>query len=125
MIVTKNEDTTYFDVDGTLVLPSDAKHGQLIKVLDPVTGRHVLQRIHAPMVRLLKEADRRGSHVVVWSRGGWEWARNVVIALGLESYVDEVKCKPLVYFDDVSVDKWLPYRVFLDPSVNYKKDIKP
>jgi hypothetical protein len=124
MIVTKREDIVFFDVDLTLVLPATSKHGKLIKVLDPVTKGFVLQRTHNNMIRLLKEARSRGSYVVVWSRGGWEWARNVVMALCLESYVDQIMCKPLVYFDDKKVDEWLPYQVYIDPKDDYKTIIK-
>jgi hypothetical protein len=124
MIVVKNEDITFFDVDSTLVLPFSSPHGKLIKILDPVTGRDVVQRIHEPMVRLLKEADKRGSWVVVWSRGGWEWARNVVEALNLQKEVDQVVSKPLTYFDDKDIREWLPHRVYIEPGTDYKNIIK-
>jgi hypothetical protein len=57
----------------------------------------------------------------VWSRGGYEWAANAVRALDLVKYVDEVVTKPMVYFDDKHVTEWLPYRVYLQPEMIYKK----
>lgn len=126
MIINKSEDTVFFDVDRTLVLPPDdpaAANNMKVEVWDPITNKFIKMAVHEPMVRLLREADRRGSHIKVWSRGGWEWASNVVKALNLVECVDEVLTKPLVYFDDLDIKEWLPYRVYLEPNCNYKKDI--
>ena len=76
--------------------------------------------VHEPMVRLLKEESHRGSHIVVWSRGGYEWATNVLKALCIEDYVDQVMSKPSAYFDDKDISEWLKYRVYLKPDTIYK-----
>lgn len=125
MTVIENEQMVFVDVDGTLIIhvdPDDTSHGlKLLDVLDPVTNSHVIVGINEPMVRLVKEEWHRGSHVFVWSRGGYAWAANVVKALGLAPCVHFVLSKPLVYFDDLESSEWLKHRVFLDPKTVYKK----
>ena len=124
MKVIKNEDVVYFDVDQTLILyegTPGAENEPVALVLDPLRNRRIEFKEHSAMVRLLKEANQRGSFVVVWSRGGWEWATNVVEALQLTPYVNQVMTKPLVYFDDKDVKEWLIYRVYLEPGTRYKQ----
>lgn len=126
MIVIKNENIRPFDVDGTLIYAFDSstmiyKEHKTVSIKDSVTGGMLVMCVHEPMIRLMKEEYHRGSHIIVWSRGGYEWAANVVIALGLESIVKEVYSKPMVYFDDVSVNEWMPSRVYLPPNSRYKK----
>lgn len=122
MIVTYSESVVYFDVDGTLIV--DATHlpeHRHVNVYDPIEDKIIKFRVHEPMVRLLKEEHHRGSYVVVWSRGGHAWAESVVRALGLEPCVHQVMSKPTAYFDDVLIEDWLKYRVFLPPDMQYKK----
>lgn len=123
--VIQNEMVEPFDVDDTLVLHQDENtipDGEKLLVQDPVhPGAHVIVRIHRPMVRLLEESHARGAHVIVWSRSGWQWAKNVVEALGLTNKVHTVMSKPVAYFDDSPIEKWLPYRVYLSPDTIYKQ----
>jgi len=123
MKVIDNEHTVFVDVDGTLILPYDTNY-DIVKVKDPVTGNYLKFRPHHAMIRLLIEEAARGSYIVVWSRGGNQWARAVIEGLMLESHVDVVMTKPMVYFDDVDIKEWLPYRVFFEPGYNYKQDIE-
>lgn len=121
-----NQNISPFDVDDTLVLPLSKKEYfkgiKAVKVPDPLTpGKFIRMQAHEPMIRLLKEEKHKGSFVIVWSRGGSAWAGSVVEALNLEAYVDLIMSKPLVYFDDLSIEKWLIYRVYLDPKMKYKK----
>lgn len=123
MIVTKNENIRPVDVDGCLIynLPNDGEIHHAIDIVDPLdTSKRIRQGVNYNMVRLLKEEYQRGGHIIVWSRSGWEWARNVVLALGIEKYVHEVKSKPLAYFDDTPVKKWMKDRVFIGPHEKYK-----
>jgi hypothetical protein len=123
MIVNKNENIRPFDVDGTLIIHEKnfIELNDRVQVLDPVTNEYLTFRINKPMVRLLKEEYKRGSCIKVWSRGGWEWANNVVIALNLEPLIHEVLSKPLVYMDDSEVSAWLKDRVFIGPDERYKE----
>lgn len=120
--VIANENIKVCDIDDTLII---TKTGLLehrhVDVLDPVNGTMLTFRVHEPNVRLIKEELQRGAHVLVWSRGGWNWANNVISALGIDSKNITVLSKPLVYFDDKDVQHWLKDRVWLDPDVPYKK----
>lgn len=129
MNVNKSENVSYFDVDDTLVLhqdPDTIHPSERVSVRDPVhPSQVIIMRIHRPMVRLLKEASQRGDFVRVWSRGGWQWAKNVVEALELTRYVNSVESKPMAYFDDSPIEKWLPYRVYIQPDTIYKTNKQP
>lgn len=123
MLVIKNEDISPFDVDNTLILDQNTNvdaDNLRVDIWDPITKKFINTYVHEPMVRLLKEQKRRNGFVVVWSRGGFEWATNVVKALHLTEYVDIVMSKPRVYFDDLPVKKWLKDRVYLEPKSKYK-----
>lgn len=121
MKVVENENTRPWDVDDTLVLHDIEKHGGvLIKVLDPQSGHTVILSPHRPMIKLLKEEKSRGGYIIVWSRGGYAWAKVVVEALQLTEYVDLIMTKPLVYYDDKDVDTWMKDRVYLEPGTIYK-----
>lgn len=117
-------DTAFFDVDNTLILPLDnglCTVGELVNVWDTVDKTFIGMQSHPAMIRLLLEEKHSGKKVIVWSRGREEWAQAAVEALGLTKQVDLVISKPLVYFDDLDVKEWLPYRVYLQPGTKYKK----
>lgn len=120
MITVKNENIRPFDVDGCLIV-STKESKYMRSILDPVTGKFIKVGVNSAMVRLLQEEAQRGSYVIVWSRSGYEWAKNVVNALELEQYVNLIMSKPIVYFDDTPVKKWLKDRVFIGPDVKYKE----
>ena len=120
MILIKNENIRPFDIDGTLIVPY-SKNLPVARIYDAVTKGTIKVSINESMVRMLREEHHRGGYIVVWSRGGHEWAANVIRALGLEQYVHLVMSKPVVYFDDIPVKKWLKDRVFLKPEDNYRK----
>lgn len=125
MLVIQNENTKFFDVDGCLILSktdTDPKGSEYIAIQDPVHPKYTItMRVHKPNVRCLREEIQRGAHVTVWSRSGWEWARNVVQALGLGETDVTVMSKPLAYFDDMPVEQWLKDRIYLDPNTPYKE----
>lgn len=112
----------FFDVDQTLIMHTKdlSSSDTVVKIYCPIDGRDLTFVINEPMVRLLKEEHSKGHFVTVWSRGGNQWATDVVKALDLEYYVHLTLDKPLVYFDDKPVDEWLIYRVYLSPDTVYK-----
>lgn len=124
MKINKNENIECFDVDGTLVIHQDPntipEHEQVI-VYDVVTNGSIILRRNEPMIRLLMEAKVRGFHVRVWSKSGYRWAADVIEALELEGYVDEVESKFSHYFDDLPIQDWAGERVFIDPDTIYKQ----
>jgi hypothetical protein len=123
MQITKSEQIRPFDVDGCLITePSGhAEHAYAVEIIDPVTKRPLRFKVNKAMVRLIKEEHQRGGYVIVWSRSGWEWARNVVQALDLVPCVDQVMSKPIVYFDNEPVKNWMKDRVFIDFDIKYKE----
>jgi len=126
MEIINNYNTVFFDVDGTLVLPLDnPEYAKLppVKIYDAITNSYITMAIHEPMVRLLLEEQVKGSYIIVWSRGGHVWAAAVIKALGLLNSVNLVMSKPMVVFDDISIDEWLKYRVYLNPGTVYKQPI--
>ncbi len=119
MKVIRNEYITFWDIDDTLVMHENY-HIDNVFVKDPIDNREIKLRKNLPMIRLMKEEKARGSTIIVWSRGGFQWAENVIKALKLEEYVTLILSKPLAYFDDKPVEEWLKYRVYLSPDTNYK-----
>jgi FMN phosphatase YigB (HAD superfamily) len=126
---------TYFsDVDDTLVLhgydPSDEVNaidvafraadydGGVAKYGDRVMNFRVVP--HVEHIARLREMKRAGYKVVVWSRGGSQWAECVVRRLGLQPVpeggdgtVDAVMAKPDYYLDDVLANNFMK-RLYLD-----------
>lgn len=88
-----SEITVYFDVDETLVMWVENEN------------RFVPNEKH---ILALKRHHLRGHTVVVWSAGGSTWAQGVVEGLGIEEHVDYVLSKPHWYYDDLTVDKFMP-----------------
>lgn len=123
MKIVKSERITPFDVDSCLIYPNAPGTEDMPNTLiyDPVDQKYIELKYNPNMVRLLREEHERGSYIIVWSRSGWKWAKNAVIALGLEAYVNKVMSKPIVYFDDTEIQDWLKDRVYIEPSVVYKR----
>lgn len=62
-------------------------------------------------VKHLKKMKARGYSIVVWSKGGSDWAEAAVEALGIEDWVDVVMPKIDFHLDDVEnpkdkIGKW-------------------
>lgn len=122
MRIHKKEHVVPYDVDDTLVYAVEETQlrGEIL-IKDPLGGPPIEMNINRNNVRLLKEEFHRGSHIIVWSRGGYEWAKNVVEALKLTEYVSDVYTKPYVYFDDKDVSEWMNQRVWISPNARYKR----
>lgn len=120
-----NERIIMIDVDDTLVLHEFDKTlpGKYVRIPDPITPNAYIElRVHEPMVRLVKEEAARGSQLLIWSRGGFQWAENVARALEFDKLQGEILIltKPFAYFDDSDVSSWLKDRVYIGPDVPYK-----
>lgn len=112
------------DVDGTLVEHLAVKTDKSIEVPDFVTGNTIVVTPNEPMIRILKEEHARGAFVIVWSKGGNQWANDVVNALGIREYVHLIMTKPSAYGDDKSVESWLTDRIFIPYTEPYKLESK-
>lgn len=112
MIVTENENVCYFDVDSTLIFKETKYYNEAISL--DYYGETWYIRPHLAHVEFLKSLKSRGYHVIVHSANGWKHALNVVNALGLQEYVNEVKTKSIKYIDDRPVEEWFGPRIYLN-----------
>lgn len=105
MKVIRNDHIDCFDIDDTLLLwDKEVRLGH-------ISFGTVDVAVHRNHINEIKRSKAVGRFVVVWSKGGYEWAETVVRKLGLEYYVDLVQSKPSRYFDDLDANAWM-YRVF-------------
>lgn len=111
MIVTKAELISYVDIDSTLI--------RRIGYSDLVLNYYGMPYHVSPIdenIEFLKSLKARGHYIVVHSNNGWQWAEEVIKALKLEEYVDEVKTKPTKVVDDEPASAWIPFTINLDPK---------
>lgn len=113
MNVLENENIVCIDVDDTLVIWNVPPGREGETVLFNNFGYAEWLLPHQAHIRLLKQFKVRGQHVIVWSQGGYQWAREVVKCLGLENYVDAVMSKPKWIIDDLPASAWMK-RSYLD-----------
>lgn len=98
--------TVFFDCDDTLVMwsPSDVEvslaNADMKKVTFVCNGFEEEAYPNDYNVNLLIKLRKRGHNIVVWSSAGSDWAEAVVKGLSIESYVDVVCNKPMMYVDD-------------------------
>lgn len=117
----KNERPVFTDIDGTLIVHGPKPGIPTVQVYDPEAQKYVTMGVNRSMVKLVREEKARGAFIVAWSRGGYQWAKNVINALCLENHVDLVMTKPAVYLDDLPVEEWMETRIFLDENTVYKR----
>ena len=108
----KNESIVMWDVDDTLVLHKHSSKKGTIKIKDN-TGEYLHLKPHKLHIKVLKDHKLRGFTNIVWSGGGYKWAKKVVKALGLSKYVDIIMTKPCKFFDDLPSEQVLVGRVYL------------
>ncbi len=114
MLVVESENIVMIDVDDTLVMHDKKKSGDIVEIVDPYKENHVYKlRPHKKHISLLIDYKARGKTIIVWSHGGWLWAKTVIETLKLEKYVDFVMSKPKTYVDDLTTDCILTNRVYL------------
>ena len=105
MIKMKNIKTCFFDVDNTLVKTyvNERPEGSiLVPSWSAVSIVAIKQHVDA-----IKSFKARGMNIVVWSKGGSDWAETVIKLLDLTDYVDLIVNKPDWAFDDMPANKIL------------------
>lgn len=125
MIVIPCKQTTFYDVDDTLVMwdatPEElAEHGidfecpGSLVFFDEEDKPHYAPGWKARLVphryhieQMIKH-KMRGHTNIVWSAGGYDWAEAVIRALKLERYVDLVISKPIWCYDDLPANEFIP-----------------
>ena len=118
MIVTKNENIVYFDVDSTLCFKTTQYHPDAISL--DYYGEMWYIRPHIAHIEFLKSLRARGYYIIVHSSNGWQHAEKAVIALELTNFVDEVKVKSNKYVDDEEVNEWFGKRIYLKDNADMK-----
>ena len=91
--------TVFFDVADTLVMWDEKLKGDTVCINCDGHLSHMV--INKGNLEELKRHGSRGIDVIVWSKGGVQWAQSVVRALKLEKYVAGIMSKPFCYYDDL------------------------
>lgn len=120
MKIIESKHIVYFDVDDTLLMwrwqdYTDDVH-KLLSLQIPGTNETVQVFPHLRHIELMKQFKVRGQTVVVWSKGGWDWAHTAIKALKIEQYVDLVLTKPDWYIDDLDCKEFMKDRRYLHPT---------
>lgn len=111
-MVTIKGPVAYFDVDGTLVLWNKEDHPEAIEFNERGSiHRLVPHKGHIAEIKNLRQKE--GYSIIVWSKRGGEWAKEVVTRLGLTEYVDAAQEKPYKVYDDIAVCEFMPMREYI------------
>lgn len=115
-IVLESDRVSCYDCDDTLVRwiwdqnEKEALKDKMIKFDTEGTGFHMRYVFLVPneqVINNLKQNHATGGTIVVWSAGGYIWAKEVVKVLGLSDQVDLIMSKPTRYVDDLPCNEWM------------------
>lgn len=115
MIVLDKDFIVACDVDDTLVMwPANKQiKKEWIRAKTIIKIHHGLclyeLKPHLAHIQLLRKHKAEGHTIMVWSAGGFAWAKTVVEALGLTDIVDLVISKPSIYVDDLKADEFMDH----------------
>lgn len=105
-----------FDVDDTLIIWDISAHPETERITVKMEFREAALVVpHVKNVNLLKKLAKIGWYVRVHSGSGVDWAWEVVKALQLQDYVDEVCSKPLGRTDDRPHGDGYAYNAYRHP----------
>lgn len=123
MKVYENDIVIMCDCDDTLVMWNTTDMREDDFYIEPVGwGEKVKLRPHRKHIELIKQFAARGQMVVVWSAGGFAWAKQVVEVLKLEKYVTVVMSKPKWFVDDLQAKEILGQRIYMADNSKPKKE---
>lgn len=100
MTVLESDRVVFVDVDNTLILWFNDTSSF---------------SINYKLVEKLKQFHVRGQKIVVWSAGGWAWAKKAVDICELHDIVDLVLGKPSWIVDDLPASEFLPESCRIKP----------
>ena len=91
----------YFDVDDTLVMwEGNVKRPGKNKVKVSLGDENFYLTPNVKNIELMRKYRSLDEVIIVWSLGGFAWARSVLRALNLHLTPDYVLTKPTYYVDD-------------------------
>lgn len=130
MLFVEGDNTIYFDVDNTLIMwdppvgdPRIVHLPSLHKVYVGTLGKsdittpdtvEVIPHLHH--LEMIKRHKQLGNTVIVWSKSGPRWARNVVEFFELQEYVDLCIGKPSCFYDDLRAEEFMVDRRYIIQS---------
>lgn len=119
MIILESDNVVMCDVDETLVIWDYPKEQEDKTIKFNNCGYDTILLPHFEHMKLLQQFKCRGHKVIVWSQGGYEWAKTVVETLGLTNCVDLIICKPKWYIDDLPCEAFMgkPYYLPLNKKL--------
>jgi predicted phosphatase len=116
MQVIKNDKILPVDIDETLISYVANERGDFTTDYGDEVVHLKAKRMNIALLKHHKTV--RGYYVLVWSANGKEWAQKIIMALGLQQYVDIVMTKPHKYLDDKPVQEWLFDRIDLKDELH-------
>lgn len=121
--VVENDHPWGVDIDDTLLLwdvPVNTPGVRVVEFQEPHLKDITRAVVNENNLRLMKEKKHRGCFIILWSQGGYEYAKAVRDALHLQDYVDLIMTKPVGLIDDLPSSAWLPGPVNIPYNKNYK-----
>ena len=120
MFVLDSDMTVWADVDDTLIgwgKPPEGYKGPLLPITVKYGDSPEMTETHWVIqenIEALQAHDARNHRIVLWSQGGWEWAKVVAEALTKEFgiRIAMVCSKPTWIYDDLPVQVWMPKRLW-------------
>lgn len=122
--ILESDNAVFFDCDDTLCIwnPTQEQAERGIKFNN--YGYEVNLVPHLRHIESLKLHKARNHRIVVWSAGGWEWAKEVVKVLELTEYVDVIMSKPKWVYDDLPASSFIPEANRIWKKDSDKEEIK-
>lgn len=121
MKVLKTDKVLFCDVDDTIIFWEPLQNSPYTVKIE-MFGKTSKYYFAPHVLRHLQEHGRRGHGLVVWSKGGYEWAHAVTKALKLEEFFEKDKLvvlsKPEWLLDDKHPKLWLPNHVNPNPHLD-------
>jgi len=121
MIIIESSKSIFVDVDDTLLIWSydDDEESDAIDIC--VRGSIIQRAVpNEYNIKFVKEFKARGHTIIVWSAGGWEWAKYAIKILKLEDVVDVVMSKPDWYIDDKPAEYFMGQPTYFDRRTGKK-----
>lgn len=102
------------DCDDTLVMWDISKYPDMPRITVDLCGPVQLV-VNQKNVNLVRKLAKLGYQIVVWSQTGYDWARVVGKAVGIDDVTSLYMTKPRYHIDDMPASVWIGDRLWRDP----------